>query len=77
MELLKINAFIDPLLNYINMNTNIKIYFAYKAHILNGKLFMCSTENYLAKNKNKLLKYRFTYTSVIYSRNLGTFVKFN
>jgi len=32
---------------------------------------------YYRKNKNKLLKYRFTDTSFIYSRNGGTSVKFN
>ena len=34
-------------------------------------------QKYYEKNKNKLLKYRFTDTSFIYSRNGGASVKFN
>ena len=129
MGCLAINSFIDPILNYINTDKNIKKYFdftyksqkfqprmlleiigrvlkegiswrsidtfyghdstypkwqtvyAFYKKLINKKIILNTyaqmLRKYYRKNKNKLLKYRFTDTSFIYSRNGGTSVKFN
>ena len=54
---------------------------AFYKKLINKKIILNTyaqmLRKYYGKNKTKLLKYRFTDTSFIYSRNGGTFTKFN